>query len=159
MDIDYTYTVNYNIIIMQKYTHLRFLYRKYQYRMSDGYFTHYIMKIKMICRVRILWIIRTQVRINQRIRTHSFWVRILLGTNSRNLLIPFFCIYAHVTQGAAPSLLRSSVLHITLGLSPPMKVSGSILALQKDCSSPGIRSPNLLAIQSQERREWRFWGL
>ena len=69
-----------------KYTNLKFLYRKCQYRMSDGYkFTHYnlyIMKIKIICRVRILLIIRTQVRINQRIRTHSFWVRILLGTNS-----------------------------------------------------------------------------
>ena len=51
--------------------------------MSDGYtFTHYINKIKIICRVRILWIIRTQVRINQRIRTYSFWVRILLGMNS-----------------------------------------------------------------------------
>ena len=55
--------------------------------MSDGYkFTHYIMKIKIICRVRILWIIRTQVRINQRIRTHSFWVRILPGTKSPDTL-------------------------------------------------------------------------
>ena len=51
--------------------------------MSDGYiFTNYIIKIKIICSGRIHWIIRTHVRIIQRIRTHSFWVRILLGTNS-----------------------------------------------------------------------------
>ena len=74
-----------------KYTNLRFLYtRKCQYRMSDGYkFTH-IIKIKIIWRVRILWIIRTQVRINQRIRTHSFWVRILLGTNSPGYEISWY---------------------------------------------------------------------
>ena len=42
----------------------------------------YIIKIKVIYGVRILWIIRTRVRINQRIRTQSFWVRIILGTNS-----------------------------------------------------------------------------
>ena len=41
MDIDYTYTVNLQLNSNAKYT-LRFLYRKCQYRISDGYkFTHY----------------------------------------------------------------------------------------------------------------------
>ena len=66
--------------------------------MSDGYkFTHYIIKIKIICRVRILWLIRTQVRINQRIRTHSFWVRILPGTNLPGTKSPetLLSLYTH----------------------------------------------------------------
>ena len=104
---------NYNA----KYTNLRFLYRKCQYRMSDGYkFTHYKIKIKIICRVRILWIIRTRVRINQRIRTHSFWVRILLGTNS-----PGYEISWYHQHSFFPGAIRiwNSLPQTTVGLQLP----------------------------------------